>query len=61
MKFSGSPLRQAAIPLGVSAESIVDKVARLEMKVQPDNVAETTTDLLTASGEGAVDKDVVEI
>ena len=33
---AGMPLlRQAAIPLCVSAESVVEKVARLERKVQP--------------------------
>jgi hypothetical protein len=34
------PLRQAAIPLAVSAESVVEKVARLEKKVQFDNKIE---------------------
>ena len=29
------PLRQAAIPLCVSAESVVEKVARTENEVQP--------------------------
>ena len=31
------PLRQAAIPLYVSNESVVEKVARTENRVQPDN------------------------
>ena len=34
------PLRQAAIPLCVSRESVVDKVSRAENGVQFDNVVE---------------------
>jgi hypothetical protein len=34
------PLRQAAIPLSASGESVVEKVSRIENEVQFDNVAE---------------------
>ena len=39
------PLRQAAIPLGVSVESVVEKVARVENEVQSDNVMEKADNL----------------
>jgi hypothetical protein len=37
------PLRQAAIPLRASVESVVDKVSRLEKCVQSDKVVELST------------------
>jgi hypothetical protein len=31
------PLRQATTTLAASGESVIDKVARLEKRIQPDN------------------------
>ena len=36
------PLRQAAIPLAVSAESVVEKAVRFEKRLQPEKVERMT-------------------